>query len=373
VELDRLPNKAGICWATCPTRIGLDEPQGQFDGLVGLFWNQAMLMALEVIAVKRAIFEDEWIVGRPGETPQIIAEADGLAGIRGEIQGANVMKLGSQPGVMTYQTLDRIERAMRLSGGIPAEMTGESASNIRTARRGGQVLSATIDFAIAEAQKIFEAALEEENVRAIAIDKNYFGKETKSFYFSWNGQKGRGSYDPAELWVTDENTVRYSFPGADINELIVGIGQRKGMEIMSTYRAMELDPLIDDPEMERDRIEAEALIRSFGQGLQQQIASGAIPPDDAAFIVQQKLEKGVPLFEAVMRAQQRAQRRQANQPSAGAPEDPMGAPPGAPEAQPGLGTGPEGQAAAAIPEPTSALNNLQSLLARRRSAVNAMR
>lgn len=371
VELDRMDNRAGICPAVYPSRISLEDAVGQFDGLVGLFWNQAMLMALEVIAVKRAIFEDEWIVGRPGETPQVIAEADGLSGIRGELSGANIQKLGSQPGVMTYQTLDRIERAMRLSGGIPAEYGGESTSNIRTGRRGAQVLSSAVDFSIAESQGIFEAALEEENVRAIAIDRAYFGG-TKSFYFSWNGQKGRGTYDPAELWVTDENLVQYSFPGADINELIVGIGQRLGMEIMSHHRAMELDPLQDDPELERSRIEAEGLIRAFTQGLQQQMASGAIPPDDAAFIVQQKLERGVELFDAVMKAQKRAQQRQASEPSAGPAEAPQPLPPGSPEAQRGLAAGPEG-AAAAIPEPTGAMSNLQSLLAQRRSAVNAMR
>lgn len=372
IELDRLPNKAGICPAVYPTRISLEDAVGQFDGLVGLFWNQAMLMALEVIAVKRAIFEDEWIVGRPGETPQVIAEADGLAGIRGELSGANITKLGSQPGVMTYQTLDRIERAMRLSGGIPAEFGGESGTNIRTARRGGQVLSSAVDFTIAESQGIFEAALEEENIRAIAVDRAYFSG-TKSFYFSWNGSKGRGEYDPAKLWVTDENLVQYSFPGADVNELIVGIGQRLGMEIMSHHRAMELDPLQDDPELERSRIEAEGLIRAFTQGLQQQMASGAIPPDDAAFIVQQKLEKGVELFEAVMKAQRRAQQRQASEPSAGPPESPQALPPGSPEAQPGLAPPGAGAEAAAIPEPSGAMNNLQALLAQRRSAVNAMR
>ena len=366
VELDRLPNKAAVCPAVYPTRVGLGDPQGQFDGLVGLFWNQAMLMALEVIAVKRAIFEDEWIIGRPNETPQVIVEADGLAGIRGEISGAVVQKLGSTPGVMTYQTLDRIERAMRLSGGIPAEMTGESASNIRTARRGAQVLSSTIDFAIAEAQKIFEASLEEENVRAIAVDRAYFSG-SKSFYFSWNGSKGRGTYDPADLWVTDENEVRYSFPGADINELVVGIGQRLGMEVMSHYRAMELDPLTDDPELERQRISAEGLQRAFVQGLQQQISQGAIPPDDAAYIVDLILTgKAANEAEAVMRAQKRAQARQASAPSAGPAEQPAPLPPGSPEAQPGLAAGPEGAGAAAIPEPPPAMGNLQELLSQLR-------
>ena len=362
VELDRLDNKAGICPAVNPTRIGLDEPVGQFDGLVGLFWNQAMLMALEVIAVKRAIFEDEWIIGRPGESPQVIVEADGLQGIRGELSGAVIQKSGSTPGVMTYQTLDRLERAMRIGHGIPAEMTGESASNIRTARRGGQVLSSTIDFAIAEAQKIFEASLEEENIRAIAIDKAYFSGD-KAFYFSWNGAKGRGSYNPAELWVTDENEVRMAFPGADLNELVVGIGQRLGMETISHYRAMELDPLVEDPELERQRISAEGLTRAFVQGLQSKFADGTIPPDDAAFIVEQLVTgKSGTEAEAVMKAQERAQRRQASEPSAGPAEEPMALPPGSPEAQPGLAAGPEGAGAASIAPPAPSMDNLAQLM-----------
>lgn len=361
VEFKRDPNRAGVCPAVYPTRISLDDPRGQFDGLVGLFWNMAMLMALEVIAVKRAIFEDEWIVGRPNETPQVIVEADGIAGVRGELSGAVIQKLGMQPGVMTYQTLDRIERALRLNAGVPSEFGGESGSNIRTARRGAQVLSSAVDFAIAEAQKIFEAALEEENVRAIATDKAYFSG-TKSFYFNWNGAKGRGEYDPATLWSTDENHVRYVFPGADVNELIVGIGQRKGMGIMSDYRAMELDPLVDDPEMERDRIEAEELIRALRQGLQQQFATAAIPLHDAAYIIEQKLQKGVPIYEAVARAQKRAQARQASGPSAGPAETPAALPPGSPEAQPGLAAGPEGAAAASVPPPPEGMSNLADLM-----------
>lgn len=373
IELDRIPNKAGICPAVYPTRIGLATPQGQFDGVIGLYWNQAQLMALEAIAVKRAIFADEWLVGRPGETPQVIVEADGMTGVRGEVSGATIQQMNQQPGVMTYPTLDRIERAIRLSAGIPSELTGEAATNVRTARRGAQILSSAIDFAVQECQEIFEAALEEENVRAIAIDKAYFGKETKAFYFSWNGTAGRGEYVPEDLWVSDENRVKFSYPGADINALVVSTGQRLGMEIMSHHRAMEIDPMIEDPDLERDRITAESLERAFMQGLQTQVSQGQIPPDDAAYIVQQVVAKRVPLFEAVMRAQSRAQARQASQPSAGAAEDPTALPPGSPEAQMGLAAGPEGAAAAAIPESSPSMENLQALLSQRRSALNAMR
>ena len=366
VELDRLPNRAGICPAVNPMRIGLDTPQGQFDGVLGLYWNQAMLMALEAIAVKRSIFPDRWIVGRPNENPQIVVQADGLAGVMGEIHGAVIQDLPLNPGVQTYPTMDRLERAIRLSAGIPSELTGESASNIRTARRGAQILSSAIDFAVQEMQEVFEASLEEENIRAIAMDKAYFGAQTKSIYFSWNGVRGRGEYVPKDLWVSDENVVKYSFPGADINQLVVGTGQRIGMETMSHYRAMELDPMIEDPDLERDRIAGEGLERAFMQGLQTQVSQGQIPPDDAAFIVEQVVAKRVPLFEAVKRAQQRAQKRQASAPSAGPADETQPLPPGSPETMPGLAAGPEGAAAAAIPEPPPAMGNLQELLSQLR-------
>jgi hypothetical protein len=238
-------------------------------------------------------------------------------------------------------------------------MTGEAASNIRTARRGAQVLSSAIDFTIQEAQEIFEAALEEENVRAIAIDKAYFGTQQKSFYFSWNNTKGRGSYVPNDTFETDENQVRYSFPGADINDLIVGGGQRLGMETMSHHRFMELDPLIEDPEFEHQRIISEGLERGTLQSLMQGITTGQIPPSDAARISQLVLTKKKPLWEAIQVAQEEAQARQATSGAPGTPEAP--AEPGSPEAQPGLAAPGAGAEAGTIQAPGQSSLNLQQL------------
>lgn len=360
VELESWTNRAGICCATYPTRIGLDIPQGQFDGILSLYWNQAMLMALEAIAIKKGIWPDRWKMARPNETVQTIVEADGLAGIVGELQGGIIQDFTLQPGTQTMPLINTLERNIRVSSNTPAEFGGEAASNIRTARRGAQVLSSAVDFAIQECQEIFEAALEEENSRAIAIDKAYF-KGSRAYYFEWNGARGRGEYDPADLWVSTENRVSYAYPGSDLNELVVGMGQRKGMETISTYRIMELDPMVQDPDLERDRITGEGLERAFMQGLQTQVAQGAIPPDDAAYIVELVVAKRVPLFDAVQRAQKRAQQRQASAPSAGPAEQPAALPPGAPEAQPGLAAGPEG-AGAAIAPPAEGMTNLSDLM-----------
>jgi hypothetical protein len=60
--------------------------------------------------------------------------------------------------------------------------------------------------------------------------------------------------------------------------LIIGIGQRVGLGIMSKETAATLDPYIDNPETEHDAIIAEGLEQALMAGIQQQTSSGAIPP-----------------------------------------------------------------------------------------------
>lgn len=346
IELERLENRTGLCTVVFPGRITLDRLQGQFDALIGIYWQQAKLMALETIAVQRSIFPEQWLVDRPGEVGQVITLADGLSGEIGHVKGGVLDTVQVNPGVQTYPTLDRLERAMRLSGGIPAEFGGESGNNIRTARRGAAVLSSAVDFPIQEYQELLAASLEEENIRAIAIEKTYFSESGKrSFYYSWKGEKGRADYDPLTIWETDQNTVSYSFPGSDINQLIIGTGQRVGMGTMSKRTGMQLDPLVDDPLWEENQIIAEGLQSAFLQGLQTQAAQGALAPSDLARIAQLVVEERKPLYSAVQQAQAEAQERQAAVEGAQGPAAP--ADPNSPEAQMGLtpsSTAPAGQA-----------------------------
>ena len=145
---------------------------------------QARLMALEVIAVQKGIFPDTWLVGRAGETPQIVNPADGLTGEVGVIRGGDLKDMSLQPGYMTNPAIDRLERAQRLTAGIPAEFGGESSTNIRTGRRGDAVLSAAVDFPVQEAQRIMSRALQEENKIAIDMAKAYAGNKSHSFYIT---------------------------------------------------------------------------------------------------------------------------------------------------------------------------------------------
>ena len=235
----------------------------------------------------------------------------------------------TNPGYKTDVALDRLERQERLEGAIPAEFGGESGTNIRTGRRGESILSATVDFRVQEAQAIFAQSLMEEDKVAIAIEKAYWGAKEKSFFIAGRNSVGKVDYVPNKVWETDFHYVNYPSSGADVNGLIVGLGQRLGTGLMSKESAREADPLITDPELEKDRITAESMEAALLSSIQAQAAdpNGPYQPDDLAYLTKLTVEENVPLYEAVRRTNERAQERQAT-----------AVPAGSPEAQPGLAT-----------------------------------
>lgn len=325
VELERVPNRTGICPAVVPGRITLDRPMGQFDGLVGMYQMQAKLMALEVIAVERGIFPDTYLISRPGESAKFISGPfDGRTGMVNVVAGGDLKEAGQTQGTASGALIDRLERSMRITSGTPAEFGGESTTNIRTGKRGDAILSAVVDFPVQEAQEILAASMQEENKRAIAIAKTYFGEQRRSFYVSRNAK--HVDYIPNKDFETDDNNVTYSYAGADANALVVGLGQRIGLGTMSKRSAQEVDPLIADPEREHDRVVQEALEQALLASVQQQAQAGTIPPSDLAKIMQIVVSDKLPLAEAIEKVNKMAQERQATP-----------APVGSPETQPGLG------------------------------------
>ena len=343
VELERIPNRTGMPMVVIPQRISLDQPRGQYDGVLGMYFTRARLQALTEIAIERGIFPDEYLVARAGENPEIIQMADGKTGQLGVVKGGDIQQLQTNPGYKTDTALDRLERQERLEGAIPAEFGGESGTNIRTGRRGENVLSATVDFRVQEAQSVFEQSLFEEDKIAIAIEKAYWGNQKKSFFLSGRATGGMTNYVPNKVFETDFHYVTYPSSGSDVNGLIVGLGQRLGTGLMSKESAREADPLITDPELEKDRITAESMEAALLSSIQAQAAdpNGPYQPEDLAYLTMLTVEKNVPLYEAVQMTQRRAQERQAAM-----------APQGAPETMPGLampGMGAEMQAAPAGP------------------------
>lgn len=352
--LERVVNRGGLCPAIVPGRVTLDRPAGAYDGMVGLYQQQAQLMALEVIAVRRGIFQNEWLVARQNENPVIVQEADGLRGVTGVVRGGTIENQSKTPGYKTDMTIAQLERAQRLESGIPAEFGGESTTNVRTGRRGDSILSAVVDFPIQEAHHILEASMAWENKVAVSQAKAYAGNQPKSFYVNSKGAKGTVKYTPNKNFQSDSNVVTFPHAGADINSLIIGIGQMIGVGLISTELGRELNPMIEDPQQEHQRVLVESLESSILGGLQQAAVQGTLAPNDLARIMQLVGEDHKTLVEAVMIAQKEAQERQSQT------VEPV--PAGAPEAQAGLAPAGMAGAEAGTIGPTEDTQGLAQLM-----------
>lgn len=362
-EISRAPNRAGVCWGVTSNRITVDRLMGQFSQTFGIYQNQARLMALETIAVEKAIFPDIVIQGNtPGRVPVLVNGewADGRDGDINVVRDGNVDVVQLNPGFMTEPLIDRHERSIRQAG-VPAQFSGETPSNIATGRLGDQILSATVDFPIQEYQELLGYTLWEANKRAVAIVKSYFGETKKSFHVGFNGTSGQADYTPNTHFETDAHHVRYSAPGADVNSLIIGIGQRLGLETMSKWTAMQQDPLVPDADFEYRKVASERIQSALLDFVAQAVQGGMLDPQDVV-ILWEEVERGSNIADAWKKAQEAAQKRQAEaqQAAAEAQAGPTGAP--GPEAQPGLSpTNPE-EAGLAVQGPSPNMQNLSMML-----------
>lgn len=324
VIIERYPNMGDETPVVIPMRITLDSMAGQFDNMIGMYYQQAKLMALEVIAVEKGIFPDTYLVSRPGEVARFLdGPHDGRTGLVSIVAGGDVREIQSQPGYLTNPTIDRLERNQRVTAGIPAEFGGESSTGIRTGRRGDAVLSAVIDYPVAEAQETFAYSLEEENEVAIALAKSWAGDVQRTIFVGTGNASRPVTYIPNETFETDEHIVSYPASGTDINSLIIGIGQRVGLGTMSKRTAATLDPYIDNPEMEHDTIIAEGLEQALMSGLQQQAASGQIPPLTLAKIMRLVADDRLELAEALNKVTEEALKEQQAEQDAAAMEGEM--------------------------------------------------
>lgn len=365
IVLEYVPNESDEMPCAVPMRITLDGAAGQFDNMVGMYYMQARLMALETIAVEKGIFPDTYLVSRPGEVGRFLdGPHDGRTGMVSIIAGGDIREIQSQPGYLTNPTIDRLERNQRVTAGIPAEFGGESSTGIRTGRRGDAVLSAVIDYPVAEAQETFAFALEEEDEVAIGLAKAWDGDNTRTMFVGTGNSSRPVTYTANETFVTDEHVVSYPATGTDLNSLIIGIGQRVGLGIMSKQTAATLDPYIDNPEQERDQIIAEGLEQALVTGIQQQAASGAIPPLVVAKVMELVRNDKMELAEALNKVTEDAMKQQQEEQAAEAQTPEQLAAPATMAAM----AGPQ----AAISGPNASQTNLMSLLSTLRRPTSAM-
>jgi hypothetical protein len=354
VELARTINRAEMPLTVYPGRISLSKLQGMFDQLLPIYHNASKLAALEYIAIKQSIFPSQWLVSHPNSPgqAQIITYADGLTGTIGEIRNGQIQETQTQPSIQAAQMQDRLERTGRLAGGLPAELGGESATNIRTARRGEAVLGAAIDMPVQEHQELFEDSMEAENRRAIAVQLGYFGSKATSFYIPKNGKVDNPDYTPKDIFYNDQNVVKYGMTGTDANSFVIAMGQRLQMETISPQTFMEMDPAVEDVQEEMARIYISNARRAMMSSVEQQASQGQIDPTFVARFAQALQDGKTQPEDALTRVHKEMQAEQAQQQAAQPPAGPApaGAQPGmtgAPGQQGGVPMPPAGQGALA--------------------------
>jgi hypothetical protein len=297
-----------------------------------MYTAQAKLMALGLIAVERDVFPDMFLISRqPGETPRFIrGPFDGRTGDWNEVEGVP-QAVGQPTGQLTTNMIDRLERATGITAGVPSEYGGESNTNIRTARRGQQVQGAQLDYILAEIQMILARAREIETRRAKAIARAWFGRREKTLYVKISDRSV--TYVPNRDFDSDIVATEQPLAGTDAENLTIQTGQMIGTRQMSRRSAMNMSPLIKNPEQEHDQINVEALEDAALASVLAQAQQGMITPPDMARIIK-LVRQGRSVEDALIQVHEEAQQRQA---SAGPPGTEAGAvPPGSPEAQPGL-------------------------------------
>lgn len=337
-----------------PTRITLDRPAGMFDKMLGMYYQQAKLMALELIKTEKDIFPDANIQSYPGDVGRWIeGPYDGRTGKVGRIAGGQLIENRPAPDFGGRDAIDRLDRTSRVTAGLPTEFGGESGTNIRTGRRGDAIMSAVIDYTIAEAQDCLAYGLEDEDRLAIALAKMYDGDNARTIYVGVGNNARAVSYVANEVFETSEHRVTYPVSGADQNALIIGMEQRVGSRGMSRFTAMTLDPWVANPEYEHDRIQYEGIEDAVLASLQAKANSGEIPLTAVVQIQKMVLDDDMELGDAIIKVTQQATQTAQQVPDSGSAPSPDQ-----------LAAGPTAQAltgSPAIPPPDQGSTNLAGI------------
>lgn len=265
VQLTRVPNRTGKPLVAVPGQISLSQQKSTYHQITGMYQRAAQLDALAFLATRQGILGETWLVANPSETPEILQPANPFEGEAGVVKGGSLQHRNVPVQFQERTAVGDLERAQRLTAGLPAELGGEAATNVRTGRRGDQLLSAVLDFPMAEAHEIAQETLEWANDAMACVDLEYFPRSKKSFFVAFQGEKGKLDYEPGKLWRGPDgkpatgSKVSYFAAGLDANDRIIALGQRKGMGTMSDETLMRHDPLVDDVQGELAKIRGDQL------------------------------------------------------------------------------------------------------------------
>jgi len=361
--------------AVTPRRVTLDRILGQVSQLIATTDLFARLTALDIAAAEKAIFPAVAIIGKGPTPPQLISGPwqDGRSGNVNLLTESTIEVLQSAPGPLTAPIIDRLENAIRDSGGIPELYGGQATGGARTGAGMAALGGFAVDPRIQEANSIMGRALSRVNEAWMAVNEGYYPDKEFKVFVGMPGVDETTTYVPSKDFVFKGNVVAYPFPGSELSQVSVAVTQLVGSKIMSRRTGRAKHPFIDDGEQEEDNVTIEAFEDAVLAGAQQQAASGQLPMP-VAIRTLQLLKQGHELVDAYATAQNEAQQQAAaSGPPPGGPPGMGGVAPGAggPGGQPspavgaalqGLGAqGPGGSPPAAVPAPPPSLLNVRHM------------
>lgn len=380
LPLRRWVNRAGRCTSYVSQRVTLDRVASQVAKHVPIADLHAHLTSLEVVGARKQVFGDKFVMA-DGDGEPVIVSGDGTwrSGVTGQmnlVKGAKqIGTLQDFPGPLAIPVKADLERALRINTGAIPQFAGETANAARTGRAIDALTSFAIDPRIQEMHVVMTYALRAINEMVLQVEAAYWPQRKYVVFSGWPSDRGTLEYTPATHFELEdggkENAVAYPFPGADLMQTNLGVGQLIGMGLMSKRTARIKHPMIEDAEATQHEIEAEQIRTAFAVSYAQQLAGGMISLEDAAVIVRE-MEAGTDLLDAVAKAAEAARERQEQAAAAG---------PGAAGGQPGLqpaapavqaeAAAAANQATAAIPPTATAADRLRLLVSNLRATGSA--
>ena len=354
-ELRRWPNRIGKVPAVCPARVTLDRIASQLANIIGITDLMAKLTALDIMAKEKSIFPDRYIMGKQGQSPQIVGGEwkDGRTGeinILLDADGIGSMNFASDP--MATQAIDRLERNARVSAGLVPQMGGETYGALRTGRGIDALMGAAVDPRLMEMQVTMSTWLSSLNECVLATFKEYWPNKQYSLPAGWAMARKEVSFKPSQHIEILSNEVSYPIAGADVQGTTIALGQLLGMKVLSRKSFMDRHPFIGDAASEQAMIDEETIEEAMMQAVMQAIASGQASPMLLTFIEEaRRTDANGDIITAVAVANRKMQEYQAQQappPEAGQVTSPEAQPGMAPELaqqqapqQPGVETPPD--------------------------------
>ena len=280
MELRRWENRAGMVPISVPRRCTLDRIMGQLTHVLPSIDLLERLTALEMIAAERHVFPDMVIMGKRTAVPTLSGGKwkDGREGEPNVILDAEgVQLLQPSVGPATFASMERLEKAARVSGGVPELFGGVNSPGLRTGRALDSLGAFSIDPRVMEAQKFMQRALACVTGGMMAVERGYWPSKKYTVFSGWSGDTEIVTYQPKKHFENLDVAVDYALPGLDISQTTVALTQLVGSKLMSRDSAREKHPLIPDGRIEGKNVVKEQVEDAILISFLQQAQTGALP------------------------------------------------------------------------------------------------